>query len=163
GKLFERAYRLQQQYAPSEVSKRAYIESYYGDFRFSQHRYTEAIDFYDKAIANYRRVGSVNSYYSLYAKADKGVALGYLNQRDEAIRVQREALAGFRQHFPQSNNSARSFLDRIAVTYRDAKQFDQALAYSDSVFLADLQMDQLPADPSVWIPRLSYSFNSCVF
>lgn len=161
--LFERAYRIQQRYAPDEISKRAYIESYYGDFRFSQHRYAEAIDFYNKAIANYSRIGSGNSYYSLHAKADKGMALGYLNQGDEAIRVQREALADFRQHFPLLNNGARSFLDHIAVTYRDAKRFDQALAYSDSVFLASLQTGQLPKDPSEWVPRLSYSFNSCVF
>ena len=161
--LFEQAYRLQQAYAPNETSKRAYIESYYGDFQFSQERFAEAIDYYGKAITNYSRIGDGNSYYSLYAKAEKGATLGYLSQWDEAIDVQQEALDDFRRHFPLLKSRALSFLDNISTTYSGAKRFDKALAYSDSVFLSSLQMERLPSEPSEWIPRLSYSFNSCAF
>ncbi len=162
-KLLAQAYRLQQSYAAEETLKKAYIESCYGDFQLSQGQVTNAIGYYDKAMENYAQMGEENAYYSLHAKADKGVALGYSNKGDEALHVQQKALDAFRQYFPQSKSDAISFLDGISTTYRNAKRFESALAYSDSVFLNSLQFKKLPSEPSQWIPRLSYSFNSCTF
>lgn len=161
--LFERAYRLQQAHVPDETAKKAYIESYYADFQFSQDRFAAAIDYYDRAIINYRRIGAGNSYYSLHARADKGATLGYLDRWDEAIGIQRAAWDDFCRHFPQLTNRTLSFLDNISTTYRHAGRFKQAMAYSDSVLLRSLQMEQPPADPSAWIPDMPYSFNSCIF
>lgn len=163
GKLFDQAYRLQQTHAPDETTKKAYIESYYGDFHFSQNRFPEAIDYYDRAIKNYRSIGDGNSYYSLYAKADKGAALGRLQRCGEAIALQREALDDFKKHFPQLTNRGLSFFDGISTTYRNTLRFDDALAYSDSVLLKSLGLEQFPPDPSQWVPRLPYTFNSCTY
>ncbi len=162
-KLFEQAYRLQQKYVPDELSKQAYIESYYGDFEFSRHRFPEAIAYYDKAIQHYAKIGDGNSYYSLYAKADKGIALGYSNRWDESINIQREAITEFRKYFPQSKSNALSFLDNISMTHRQAGRLEEALSYSDSVFLNSLKMEQLPKNPLDWISQLPYNFNSCKF
>jgi CHAT domain-containing protein len=162
-KLLAQAYRLQQSYAAEETLKKAYIETCYGDFQLNQGHVAKAIGFYDKAIQNYAQMGEENAYYSLHAKADKGMALGYSNKGDEAVLEQRKALDAFRQYFPQSKSNAISFLDGISTTYHNLKQFESALAYSDSVFLNSLQLTKLPPEPSQWIPRLSYSFNSCTF
>ncbi len=162
-KAFDRAYRLQQTHAAEEISKQAYIESYYGDFHASQGRFPEAIDYYDRAMANYRRIGDANAYYSLYAKADKGAALGELGRWDEAIALQREAQDDFREHFHQLGNRARSFYDGISTTYRNMGRLDDAIAYSDSVLLKSLALDRLPPDASQWVARLPYTFNSCTY
>ncbi len=161
--LFEQAYRVQQTYAPDEIPRKAYIESYLGDFYLDQHQFLKAVDYYDRTMANYQRIGEGHSYYSLHAKADKGAALGHMGRWNEAIALQREALDEFTAFFPQLGNQSLSFFDGISITYRNAKQYDKALAYSDSILLKSLALQELPSHPSQWVPRLPYTFNSCTY
>lgn len=161
--IFEQAYRLQKKHAPYERYWIAYIEAYYGDFYFDQNRFAEAIDYYQRAIKNYSLIGEENSYYGLYAKAYLGTVLGYTEAWESALDLQQEALDDFRRYLPQLESDARSFLGNISTTYSNAGQFEQALAYSDSVFLDLLESKKMPEKPSEWMSRLPYSFNSCGF
>ncbi len=162
-KLFKHVYSLQQTHASPELSRKAYIESNFGDFYFDQRRFKEAIGYYDLAIDNYRQTGEENTYYSLYTKAYRGAALGYSNQGDKALQIHREVLDNFRRYLPQLKSSIISVLDDMSTTYRTMQRLNEALAYSDSVFLNILQLKRLPAKVADWVSRLPYSFRSCEF
>lgn len=154
--LFKEAYRLQQKYAPANISEVAYVEGYLGDFFIAAEQYDTAAIYYTKALDHYREIQEGNSYYALYAEAYLGKALSNIPR-------QQDALNRFSTYLPEEKSAAMAVMNEISLSYLSAAQPLKALAYSDSLFMTLMNTPRLPAVISKWFDALPYRNESCEY
>lgn len=152
--LYKRAYELQKAIGPTDSRNLAYVETQYGDLFFEKEKYTEAENFYNKALINFHKAGIVHTGIVKQTQTTLAETYARTNRTNEALKLLNKVLINYKATYPRGNIVIAGQYDKISQTYLINNQPADALRYSDSVFLELLQIPVLP--DSNWIPQLPY-------
>lgn len=159
--LYARAYRLQQEVAPTDWRNMAYVESQFGDLFFAKKNYHEAEIFYKKALANNQKAGITHTSIVDQTWTTLGETYARSGRTDEALLLLNNVLGRYKTMFPRGNIVIAGQFNKISQAYLLNNQPEPALRYSDSVFLELLQVPVLP--DSQWIQQLPYDHHIILY
>lgn len=153
--LYTRAYRIQQQVDPNDWRNLAYVETQYGDLFFETSNYTRAEELYLKALANSKKAGIQNSGTVPETRTTLAETYAQQGRLTEAVPILKDVLQHYRTKYPPGDIVIAGQHNKISKAYYLHKDYETALAYSDSTFLELLQLPTLPANN--WMDQLPYN------
>ncbi|MGV8878126.1 MAG: CHAT domain-containing protein [Sphingobacteriaceae bacterium] len=161
--LFKQAYSLQLEHDPENWASIAYIESFYGDFYRDRQQYHTAADLYQKSIAHYKKAGLQESKTALLTQEALAKTFSEGGKFEKAITIQKRVLAALRAIYPSGNDAIAGILQGMSESNLKAGKLEDALAYSNQVFLELLQIKALPVEVYKWFSRIPFSYHTSVY
>lgn len=154
GRLYLRAYELQQKHAPDDRLNLAYVETQYGDLFYDRKNYPEAARWYNDAIANQQKAGLFHTGIAVTTKTTLGETYARMSRTREALELLRQGLTAYRKDYKPGHIIIAGQLNKISEAYLLAGEVEVALHYSDSTFAELLMTRQIP--DGNWLLRLPY-------
>ncbi|MBX3253162.1 MAG: CHAT domain-containing protein [Chitinophagaceae bacterium] len=155
-KLYARAYSLQQQVDPSDRINMAYVQSQYGDLFLGEDNFTQAEDYYKKALTNYKKAGISNTTIVEETRNTLAQTYARSGRTELAFPILEAILKRYREIRAPGDISIAGQYNKISEVWMLSNQPEKALLYSDSVFMELLQVSSLPDGD--WVKNLPYSY-----